>query len=346
MDAAVAKLLASASGPQGADDADDDAVVTAIAALGAPAVPRLKRALADANESTRLVAIEALAKIGGQGAEALIGALADPSDSVRLAAVQRLGELREPKAAAALLDRYGREEDDQVRYESLTTLGLIGDRAAVPLLVSETKSDDPYARMWALDALCEMKDGHAPSLANALLQDPDANVRQQVVRSCSHAFDTPEGHRALIDFALTTPDFQASVWARRNLLNYVQRSGPNGTDVADQVRTTAREALNGPGSLRAALLLGDLADKAATDRLLEALHDPDMWVRHHAAYLLSRIGDRRAVPALAEALRDPVELVSVTAYSSLQWFAKDGDARAQEAIAGYTGKKTTQPLQR
>jgi hypothetical protein len=178
-----------------------------------------------------------------------------------------------------------------------------------------------------------------------LLRDPDARVREQVVRSCSHVFDTPEGHRALIDLALTTPDFQASVWARRSLMSYMQ-SGPNGTDVADQVRTTAREALSGPQGLRAALLLGDLGDKVAIDRLLDALHDPDSWVRHHAAYLLSRIGDRRAVPALAEALHDPVELVAVTAYSSLQWFAKDGDARAQRAIAGYTGKKTTQPLQR
>ena len=337
---AVATILASAT----KDDADDtDGLVTALAALGEPAIAPLARALdAEPQETVRLVAVEALAKALATGArpaaDALLGGLDDPSEEVRLRVVQKLGELRERTAVQPLLALYRRDEDAQVRYECLTSLGLIGDPAAAEPLVAETRSDDPYVRMWAMDALCQMRDERAPSLAASLLNDPSPYVREQVVRSCARAFDTPEGHRALVDFALSSPEFQASVAARATLAGYV-RAGSAGT--ADAIRGEALAALSGPRSLRAALLLGDLGDKAGTDRLIEALGDPDYWVRHHAAFLLARIGEPRAVPALIRALEDHVELVAMTAYSSLRAFAEGGDKRAAKALEGYKGRRPT-----
>lgn len=335
--AAVDRLLASAAVKE--DAGDTDAIVAALVALGEPAVPHLARALGDSRENVRLVAVGALGRVRGDAAvDALLGGLADRSDTVRLEVVRKLGEMRARKAVPALLDRYRKDEDDQVRYECLTSLGLIGDRAAVGLLVQETSNPDQYVRMWAMDALCTMQDEHAPTLALTLMGDTSRYVREQVMRSCGGALDTPDGHRMLIEFALANPEFEATVWARRNLQSYVKA---HGDAMAETIRSTALAELHGPRGLRAALLLGDLGDEAATDRLIEALQDPDAWVRHHAAFLLARIGEPRAVPGLIGALGDEVELVAVTAYTSLQEFADRGDDRAKKALESYKGRRPT-----
>jgi len=334
---AVANLLASAAKR---DPAELDPLVDALAALGPAAIPHLVDAgLRDPNEDVRGAVVEALGKIGGEDAgPALLAALKDENSDIRQKAVEQLGELRVKSAAKPLLDQYQRDKDPQVRYECLTSLGLIGDPVAADLLLKETRSEDPYVRMWAADGLCEMGDQHASAVALALLHDPDRYVREQVLRSCVRALDTPEGHQALIAMALSD-DFQISVWVRRDLHSYVE-SGGGKTEVADTIRAAALRALQGDQAVRGALLLGDLADPVATDRLIEALHDPDQWVRHHAAFLLGRIGEGRAVPPLIEALGDPVPLVSATARQALQEFAKRGDTRAAEAIKNSPAAET------
>ena len=332
---AVTSLLDSAAKQ---DPAELDPAVDALAALGPPAIRHLAARLRDANEDVRGVVVEALGKIGGgDAAPALLAALSDESPGIREKAVEKLGELRVRSAVKPLLDQYHRDDNPQVRYECLTSLGLIGDPAAADLLLEETRSEDRYVRMWATDALCEMGDEHAAPIALGLLHDPDRYVREQVVRSCVRAFDTAEGHQALIELALSG-DFQISVWARRDLHGYAA-GGSGATEVAEKIRAAARQALEGDQAVRGALLLGDLGDPAATDRLIEAVRDPDQWVRHHAAFLLGRMGEPRAVPALIEALGDRVELVSLTARQALQEFAQRGDARAQEAIKKDTGGK-------
>lgn len=342
---AVKRLLHQASGEQ--DPSQHDATIAALVALGSPAVPFLSKALeSDPDENVRLVAVEALGKMRGPGVvDALIAASKDTSDDVRLQAVTALGVIADRRAVQPLLDQFAKDDSPQVRYECLTSLGLIGDPAAVDVLVKGTTDSDYGVRMWSIDALCQMNDSHAPALVITMVHDPDPYVRQHVVEACGDAFNTPDGRTTLIALAIDADRFEGTVWARRQLMEYVtQNSG--GPDLRTQMRTAALHGLHGPHPAPAALLLGDLGDRAATEPLIKALRDPDRLVRHHAAFVLAKVGDRRAVPALIVALNDPVGLVAASAFNSLQWFAEDGDPRAQQAVRDYKGKRFAERLPR
>ena len=314
--------------------------------MGDAALPQLSKALADPNENVRMVAVGALSKMHGPGAvDGLLAALADTSSDVRVSAVEGLGGLGDRRAVQPLLEQYAKDDNPQVRYECLTSLGLIGDPSTVDFLVQGTSDADPFVRLWAMDALCQMDDPHAQERALVLVLDPNPAVRDQVIHACGDAFNTPDGRQALIELALNADDFPTTVWARRHLTGFVEH-GPDGAQLAAQIRAAALPALKGPHAVRAAMLLGDLGDRAATEQLIAALRDPNYLVRHHAAFLLAKLRDRRAVPALIATLDDKVEIVAASAYNALEWFADDGDPRAQAAVRNYKGKKFTQRLPR
>ena len=334
LDATITRLIASL----GTED-DRETAQGALVAIGAAAVPALAGALRDGDPEVRLAAIETLERVGSEAAvEPLLTALRDGEAVVRLRAVEALGVVPDRRAVEPLLALYAAEDDDQVRYECLTSLGRIGDARAADLLLAETKSTDRYERMWAMDALCTMRDERAAALAVSLVQDPEAYVRQQVLRSCDAVLDTPPGHAALIGLAVSDPDFDATVEARRQLRNALQAPVSDAT-LREQIRTAGRAALTGPRPTGAALLLADIDDPAGVEALRAALADPNVFVRHHAAYALGRVGGAESVPELIAALADPQPLVTATAYDSLSLMAEKGDARAKTAVDGYQGKR-------
>ena len=337
----VARLLGSAADPD-----KHDASVTALVAMGPAAIPGLAAGLGDADDEVRLTAVEALGKIGGtQVVEPLVRALDDQSWNVRLNAVQVLGQLRDARAVQPLLDQYARDDDPQVRYECLTSLGGIGDPAATELLVRETANADPYVRMWAMDALCTMGDARASALAVGLTKDPNRFVRAQTLRSCGSALDTPDGQQALIELSLFAADFESSVLARRQLAAAVRRR-PDDAQLTGRMRRAGHEALQGEQVTRAALLLAVSGDARCGPQLIAALWDANPLLRQEAAYLIAQVDAHDAVPALIKALADPEPVVAATAYDSLQQFAAAGDARARAAASTYRGKKFDRALER
>jgi HEAT repeat protein len=344
LEGAVAGLVQSLGSE---DDDERQRAIDALAAMGPPVVDLVAVVLRDPSAEQRAGAVEVLSEIGGPAAvPPLLEALRDSSEDVRLMAVEALGKTRDTRAVQPLVELYGRDENAQVRYECLTSLGLIGDRAAAPLLVRETRSDDVYARMWAIDALCVMNDAQAAERAQALLGDTDSRVRRQVLHACRRALDNRDGHQALLAVALHDEDVDLTALARFDLRRYLE--GPGGAQLAEQIRAPAASALQSGNAdaLRGALLLGELHDARATTRLIEALHDPNPVIRDHAALLLGRIGDPRAVPGLIETLNDPLPMIRATAHNSLVWIAADGDPRAREAIKTYTGPKYSRPIPR
>jgi len=90
----------------------------ALGRIGAPAVPELRRALADVDPGVRIQAAEVLARIGPEAESAvpdLIVALEDESEQVRKAAARALGQIG-PAAAPAVpaLIRSMRESDERL----------------------------------------------------------------------------------------------------------------------------------------------------------------------------------------------------------------------------------------
>ena len=131
---------------------EDPAVVSdmlsAIASLGAPAVPRLIKALEF--PKARLRVVEILGRIGPAASDAvpaLVKYANDPDANIRREVFATLGSIGPaaksalPAATAALKD-----EDDEVRYSALFALGKMGPAAkeALDELGDSLNPNDPY----------------------------------------------------------------------------------------------------------------------------------------------------------------------------------------------------------
>lgn len=319
-------------------DADDEDAAGALTALGEVALPALRGALAVADAELRFVIVRVLQAIPGDDALAILRtAIADADEDVRFAVVEALGERADRNAVTLLRERYDIDDDAQVRYEILTALGSIGDPSMVPFLVERTAADDPYTRLWAVDALCQMRAPEAVDVAARLLGDESAYVRRRVVTACGESLVRDDAVAGLIHIAVHADTFAESAAARRSLLALAGNRG--GGTLGPRIRTTATAALAGDDAVQAALLLADINDPSGLDVLRDNYAHADPFARHHIAFELGRLGGPKSIPPLITLLADPVELVAATAYDALLNFAERGDERAMAAVAGYTGQK-------
>jgi hypothetical protein len=95
-------------------------------------------------------------------------------------------------------------------------------------------------------------------------------------------------------------------------------------------RQTGRATLLAHRCWKTSDAVGDAgARKVVADALIQALGDPDEWVRREAMWFLGEIGDPRAVGPLIQALHDPDAMVCKEAAEAL---GSIGDPRAVELL--------------
>jgi len=108
--------------------------------------------------------------------EYLLAALADPH--VRQSAAIALGDLGDPVATDPLL-RLLRAHDWPVRAAAANGLSRLGDPRAVPALVELAQHEpEPWARMWAVEALRKVGDPAAAAGLRPLLADESFSIRR------------------------------------------------------------------------------------------------------------------------------------------------------------------------
>ncbi|MBI1277616.1 MAG: hypothetical protein GC179_05775 [Anaerolineaceae bacterium] len=164
--------------------------------------------LDDANPSTRHVATHVLTKIGSQEVvDPLIHALRDTEPSVISKAAFGLAQIGDERAIPALIGLVGHENHDlqtmlmnvlerfdtvpvqplialmtstrwQVREQAADILGVIGDKAALPVLIETLKDEVWQVRFAALTALGHMRAVGVKAAIESALDDPDARVRE------------------------------------------------------------------------------------------------------------------------------------------------------------------------
>jgi HEAT repeat protein len=324
-------------------DPEDETSQAGLIALRESALPGVVALMSAQIPEIRLAGIAIAREIPGTASlEILIVALDDANEDVRLVAVEALGERGESEATPALLHRYPSEDDNQVRYEILTSLGTIGDPRAIPTLHAGLGDSDRYIRMWSMDALCTMKVPDAPTRALALLDDPETYVRQQVLLSCKRALGHSDASTRLVQIAIEADSLE-EVGRARNILRAQATSG-SGDRMKTEILEQAIPALNGENATAAGLLLAELGDRRAVPALIEATRDPNPMIRHNSAHLLGLLADPRGVPPLTALLNDDSEMVSATAYDALLVFVDQGDPDAAQATESYTGKKFPERL--
>jgi HEAT repeat protein len=197
------------------------ATARALAEAGRPAVPLLDAAAKSGDVEARKLAVGALGRIRKPAVPALIGVLRRKSEDaeVRLLAVRALGQIRaEARQAVPALAELLKENDEDLRTAGAEVLGNLGDeagealpalltaskcrddsgkvarqaldrirkapRSAAPALLPLLKDPEPYVRLKAIEALCELEEGDKECLAALLelVKRRDSKVRQHAAR--------------------------------------------------------------------------------------------------------------------------------------------------------------------
>lgn len=323
-------------------DPDDEISRMGLVALQGDSIPGIQRLLASDNIEVRSAGIDTLKQITAPGSiELLITSLTDPDENLRLQVVEALGEWQNNKATKPLIALFPNEPDAQVRYEILTTLGLIGSLEAIPLLEQATEDDDRYVRMWGIDALCRMRAPNATVLGLERLKDTDAFVRIQVLRSCRARFVENGTTPAILDSIFSAKSFGEAMWGRKVLEQKI--AGTRGNPDREIIRQASLAQLQTENSVMAGLLLAEIGDRAAIPALRQAATDIDPQVRHNVAYRLGQLGDPEAIPTLLVLLQDSDKLVSGTASGALQQWDNASFPEVQEASSAYTGPRLPAP---
>ena len=127
-------------------------------------VRALLNALADADATVRWEAAKALSALGDTRAVPPLIALAQGTGASdqRTAAVYVLGWLRDTRALAPLVQVLrSNREGAQLRSHAAEALAYIGNRRAVPALITALDDPSPEVRLWSAFALGELGDTRA-----------------------------------------------------------------------------------------------------------------------------------------------------------------------------------------
>lgn len=303
-----------------------DKKAQAIAALGAlgeesaPAVPFLI-GMADCCSTEGKEIKQALVKIGGGAVEPLLPALRDQDRQVRTAAVWVLGELKDPRAVAALADLL-RDDERMVREEAAKALGVIGDASAIGPLFLALHDKEDMLRQYAAKSLGKIG---TPVLAPAidLLRDPDVDQRRYAAWILGDLKDS----RAVepITSALRKHTDDAT---DRDIYETVMALAKHGPPATESLLALAQHGSNAVRR-EALFALGTMKDPRAAPLFLEALHDPNYRILAKAIEALEKSKDPRAVEPLIPILRDHRPGFRIAAAQAL---GAIGDGRAVEPL--------------
>ncbi len=201
----------------------------------------------------------------------------DTTKEVRSVASHAMRRIGGRKARATLRANL-RSDDPQVRHFAADELGRMNDLSALRYLRREARTGTRDDKLWAVMLLGRLGDPTAFSVADALIQDPEAWYRVELVETLDE-YDDPR----------TIPVLRVGL-----------------EDVSDDVRLISAGAL------------ADLDDATGLPVLRELARSPHKVQRLKAFEKLAELDDRASIPMLREALNDPSELIRDQASAALE----------------------------
>lgn len=360
-----------------------DAAATAIARIGAPAVPALvgrlsatdadlrqaaagvlgavadHRAvapltarLADPDPNVRGAAADALGKIGGPEASAALRAAADSDDAtLRLSAVDALASLRASLPVARIEELLG---DRGLRRALHRMMGACDDPAVLPLVGRGLADASRAGREAALAAVGQQRARRSPEeLAPVLAAARAAAARDAgLADAWAAALGSEEPFvavGALTALAAAGAGRHAGAvvkLAEDERLRALVEEALEGFADAPEVRASLADALPGLGQLArltALAALARLGSPAAFESLVREASDGASYAQADAIDALGRLRDARAVPPLAGLLGDEGAATAGLAAAALVRIGQSGPAARDAVLAAARARGEARP---
>lgn len=328
-----------------------NAAIEALTRIGEKATPFLIEAFQTPNKDVRKFIIDVLGEHGDSRAVPLmLNAIGDEDENVRATAVEHLGNTRESSVVDALIGIV-ESGDLWTAYPAADALGKIGDRKAVPCLLSALGRKP--LREPALKSLGRLADPLTLDSIVPLLADPSGNIREAALMSIERFYHNGVD-AAVIESAIkrfpgnnVMELLLRHAWSNRNevriaailLLGLMKDEAAFAPllDISHEEEFAAevRNALvfigrDKPASLLPLFNVDDSYQRRficeVTDRIVspvfydileKMLSDEDGHVRSIAAVSISRLNDARAVAGIEMLLNDRYEDVQDSAVEAL-----------------------------
>lgn len=210
---------------------------------------------------------------------------ADPAERHRGAGA--LADLRRPEARPVLEGLLASDKDARVRQTAASSLGLLGDPAAAPVLTAALKDASAPVRFAAVRSLGVLRAPAAGPLA-ALLKDRDPSMRRTAAAALAQIAD-PASREALKG-ALADADEGVRLESAGALARLGDASGLE----AARAGLKSRDAHARRSAAVAAALAGDASAGTALDDAIRAEKDPGTKAALKDAR--QRLSDRLAPP--------------------------------------------------
>ncbi len=313
------------------------AAVSALSAIGAPAVETLIKILEDKTQSeiARVNSASILSAIGDRRAVSpLILALKDENKNVRAASANALGILKDIRALDPLIDAL-KDTDIEVRTNSAVSLGLLADKKATQPLISliMDKNEREKTRTVAIDSLGLIKDtASLETLVKILIDEYEKDGIRKSVSNSLRSLENAYASEPLI--ALLNGEIVHGIFMPQNGMvtrwlkeekskNLVKDVTPLVEISRGKMKTTLLAPVSGNlikiyvkdgESVPSGTLLGLISYKDP-----EIKKEERSSLRNMSSLALGKVKGESAVPALIEALRkDDNAAVRKNAASSLR----------------------------
>ncbi|MEB3196241.1 MAG: HEAT repeat domain-containing protein [Candidatus Sericytochromatia bacterium] len=269
----------------------------ALLRLGESAAPVLRELLESGSPRAQIDAAWALGSLPGEESRrALLAGVSHPAGDQALtdACIDALMEMADPMSLQPLLELAQRDQPPSRLARLCRALGHLGEKEAIPVLMSHLSHADEDVRLRAAEALARLSEASAWPVLFTLLRG-SSPVSSELAGTL----------RALGDLTRSAPLLLGAA------------------DESERVRRDTAEALGAIGDVRAvgplmevsedanpwirgevAYALGRIADRRGLPCLLRALKDPSDWVRMCAIRGLGLLGDPSTLKHVRPLLED------------------------------------------
>jgi HEAT repeat protein len=242
-------------------------------------------------------------------------------------------------------------DNPSTRLTAIREMGKLGDRRAIPYLVSQLNSDDPTTQSEAVQALGQV--GATETIAEMLnlLQDDELyGPRASVYRAVTEAFQTfggsadeienafPGNYPAMFNIGGASISLPEAMGLLRNnqpdllgdAIAKLQTGFTKLDERIDPVTDTVRKSLDDM-AWKFGVMFADARDakQDRVTRLMEWLKSESNLARAASALSLPWYGEERAIDPLKQAIQDSDEAVSRSAKWALQALQKTLSDRKQ-----------------